>query len=272
MTEPCFEKEELDRIGERRSLRAHEIFEVVRREGDEEMHRPVSSLAWSGLAAGLAIGFSVVAEAAIRARLGADAGWAQLLGDMGYTVGFIIVVVGKLQLFTENTITPVMPFCFAPNRYNFVGLIRIWAIVFSANMVGAFLFALFFMESGTASEAIRMEIISLGHHAAHGSVLDILAGGIGAGFLIASLVWMMAAQKSNAILLIFIITYTIAIAGFSHVVAGAVEMAALWLTGEIGAGAALFGFLLPAFVGNVIGGTLLFTLIAYGQIRREVIE
>ncbi len=270
MTERRRDTAYFDRIAEHRSLRAHEIFEAVRREGEEEMERPFSSLAWSGLAAGLAIGFSVVAEAAIRSRLGSEAGWASLIGDMGYTVGFILVIVGKLQLFTENTITPVMPFCHAPTRAKFLSVMRLWGIVFSANMVGAFLFACFFMKGGAVPDALQAEILALGRHAAHGTRLEILAGGVGAGFLIACLVWMLAAQKGSSVLLIFIVTYLIAAANFSHVVAGAVEMAALVIEGQMTVLFAVFGFLLPALIGNIIGGTLLFTLIAYGQIHREV--
>lgn len=59
---------------------------------------------------------------------------------------------------------------------------------------------------------------------------------------------------------------------FAHVIAGAVEMAALVVSGGLGIGSALIDFMLPALIGNVIGGTVLFTLIAYGQIRRELGE
>ncbi|MBY8974381.1 formate/nitrite transporter family protein [Rhodobacteraceae bacterium NNCM2] len=269
MTDPKFDQKEEAEISNRQKLRADQVFEVVRREGDEELQRPAQSLAFSGLAAGLAIGFSVIAEAVIRARL-PDAIWSPLIADLGYTVGFLIVILAKLQLFTENTITPVLPICYRPTVGNVLALLRIWSIVFAANMVGTVLFAAFALYSGAFSDDVVAGILALGRHAAHGAPLEIVAQGIGAGFLIAALVWVMADHRSATLPAILLFTWVIAICGFAHVVAGGVEMAALVFSGQLTLWQAIFGFMLPALIGNMIGGTGLFTLLAYGQIRQEL--
>ncbi len=259
-----------ERVDEHRPLTSEETFHVVSESGLEELRRPTVSLAWSGLAAGLALGFSVVAEAVIAGHLPDDAEWTPLVADMGYTVGFIIVVLGRLQLFTENTITPVLPICKEPSRGNLFALARNWSVVLTANLVGAMLFAAFIMLTPALSESAQGEILELGRHVADDGFQVTVIRGIGAGFLIASLVWVMANTLSGQLLAIFIVTYIVALCGFAHVVAGTVEISALVLTGNLAAGTAFTGFILPALIGNIIGGTVLFGFISYAQVSREV--
>lgn len=259
-----------ERVDEHLPLTSEETFHVVSESGIEELRRPTSSLAWSGLAAGLVLGFSVVAEAVILSHLPTDADWTPLVGDMGYTVGFIIVVLGRLQLFTENTITPVLPICKEPSRRNLQSLARNWSVVLAANLVGATLFAAFVTLTPALPEEARLQILGLGRHVADGGFGTTLVRGIGAGFLIASMVWVLANTLSGKFLAIFFITYVVALCGFAHVVAGTVEVAVLVFAGNLGAGAALTGFVLPALIGNIVGGTVLFGFISYAQVAREV--
>lgn len=257
-------------IAERQKLRSDQVFEILRRDGEEELGRPASSLAWSGLAAGMAIGFSVLTEAVMKSRL-PDAEWAALIADAGYSVGFLIVILGKFQLFTENTITPVLPICHRPTAAGFARLLRIWTLVLAANVAGAVLFATFMLQSGAAGAETVDAMLALGRHAADDGFWTTLARGVGAGFLIAALVWILAELSgAAAIAAIILITYVIAIAGFAHIVAGAVEMALLVLGGTFTLTQAVFGFMLPALIGNMLGGTALFTMLAYAQIRREI--
>lgn len=258
------------RLSEFRPLSSEEAFEVVRRNGEEELSRPTVSLAWSGLAAGLAIGFSVVAEAVILSHLPDDADWTPLVADIGYTIGFILVVLGRFQLFTENTITPVLPICQTPSRANFAALARNWGVVLAANMVGVTGFALFIMSVAAVPEEVQEAILELGRHSAEGDFLDTVFRGIGAGFLVAALVWLLANMRSGQLMAVFVVTYVIALGGFAHVIAGTVEMAALVFAGSTSFWTALTGFIIPALIGNILGGTVLFTFIAYGQVSQEV--
>jgi formate/nitrite transporter FocA (FNT family) len=90
------------------------IYEVVRRQGEEELRRPLGSLFWSGIAAGVTIMASVIAEGALRHKLPADAPWRETVADLGYSVGFLMVILGRMQLFTEQTIVTVLPVMAAP--------------------------------------------------------------------------------------------------------------------------------------------------------------
>lgn len=257
-------------VEQRRPLAPVQVYEVVSRTGLEELKRPVSSLFWSGVAGGLAIGFSVIGRAALESRLPSDALWTPLVGSIGYALGFVLVVLGRFQLFTEQTVTPVMPICRAPSIQSLTALARLWSIVLGANLLGAAVFALFLVTSGALTDTVLQGVESLAKHELSKTFLETASGAVGAGFLIAILVWLLANLRQGEMPVIFAVTWLIGAAGFAHVVAGSVEMFVLTLRGEAGLLEVAGGYILPALIGNVIGGTVLFTLIAYGQVVREL--
>ena len=125
---------------ERSGLRTPLIYEIVRKRGDEEMERPAVSLWWSGVAAGLSISFSLLAQSILELHL-PDAPWRTLVSSLGYAVGFLMVVLGRQQLFTENTLTAIIPLLARRNWFTLLRVARLWAVVLAANLVGAHLFA-----------------------------------------------------------------------------------------------------------------------------------
>jgi formate-nitrite transporter family protein len=92
---------EVEDIEERSTPPTPIIYEVIRKLGEEEMGRPVTSLWWSGLAAGLSISFSLLAQAILETHL-PHVAWRSLVSSFGYSVGFIMVVLSRQQFFTEN--------------------------------------------------------------------------------------------------------------------------------------------------------------------------
>lgn len=263
------ERAEHDQVAERLRLRAPMVYEIVRRDGLAELTRPLSALWWSGLSAGIGIGLSVLAEGLARVHL-PDTDWRPLVENLGYTVGFLVVILGRLQLFTENTITAVMPLYATLSRYSLWRTGRLWAVVLFANVVGASLFAAGLAWAPVADPALTTAVLELASELMNHGWLEMMARGVVAGWLIASLVWIMPSIHSSPTLMIIVITYIIALGDFTHVIAGSVEAAFLVLTGHISLGAALLDFFVPALIGNVLGGTLLFTLLAYSQVREEV--
>ena len=137
--EGSFDARELEAIESRSQISPPAIFETIRREGLEELSRPASALILSAFVAGIALGFSVLTKALLRQHL-PDESWRPLVENLGYSVGFLIVILGQLQLFTENTITAVAPAIDAPSRRLFGALLRLWALVLIFNLVGAALF------------------------------------------------------------------------------------------------------------------------------------
>ena len=265
-------------LGDEQRAQAHElevvptsvIFEAIRRQGEHELSRTSSALWWSGVAAGLAISTSVLCKGFLVAAL-PDADWTKAVANLGYTVGFLIVILGRLQLFTENTITPILPLFLSPTRQSLARTARLWSIVFAANMVGCLLAAGVLVSSNIVPHAQFEGILEVSRLYAEATAMEHLTWGIPAGFLIASLVWILPRlEGAGEVLIILIVTYMIGLGGLSHVVAGATELFILMLRGEIDVGHAVLGGILPSFVGNVIGGTGIFAALAYAQVRQEL--
>lgn len=246
------------------------VFKVIQHEGEEELNRPRSSLLFSGVAAGILIAFSVIGEAIFRAYL-PDVGWRPLVENLGYSLGFMIVILGRMQLFTENTITTVLPVLNRKDMATLNATLRLWGMVLTANVMGAFIVATFIAYGNAFQPEVMHAIEELSHHATGAPPMIGLAKGIPAGILIASLTWMLSASdRVDSFWIILVFTWLIAAGDFTHIVAGSVEMAFLVVTGELGFNGAVFGFFIPVFFGNVIGGTLVFSLLAYGQVREEM--
>ncbi len=276
MSKEPVESEEIDldqdeeqEVQEREALRAPVIYEIIRREGEEELTRPAFSLAVSGLAAGIAIGFSVVSEAILHAYL-PDAPWRHLIESFGYTVGFLIIIMARLQLFTENTITPVLPVLLNPTGASIMRTARLWGIVLAANLAGCFIFALLLITPGAIPPDVYRGALSISHHMMENDRWEMLIRGVFSGWLIASLVWMMPTADNAKFWVIILITYLIAAGNFTHIVAGSVEAFLLVLVGDLSLLAMATDFFIPVLVGNVVGGTCLFAILSYGQISHEI--
>ena len=253
------------------ALSAKLVFEVIRRSGEEELERPFKSLFWSGIAAGILISFSVLGEAYLRASL-PDTEWRYLVENMGYSLGFMLVILGRMQLFTENTITTVVPLALRPDMTCFTRMMRLWIIVLGANVVGAFIAAYFLAYGDVLSPEVAGIVTDLSHHATGMGAWQSMMRGIPAGILIAAIVWMLPSGRGSQVPIIIIFTWLIAMGDFTHVVAGSVEMAYLMVQGDLGVLAGFGAFFVPTFVGNVVGGTVVFTMLAWAQIAPEIEE
>ncbi|WP_299784522.1 formate/nitrite transporter family protein [uncultured Marivita sp.] len=262
-------QEEEAHVKDASRLSARLIYEVIRRDGEEELERPTASLIWSGLAAGILISLSVIGEATLRTYL-PETRSAFLVENLGYSLGFLVVILGRMQLFTENTITTVLPVMKRKSLSCFLSMLRLWAVVLVANIVGAFIAAYFMTVSGVFSAEMQNSLMNLSQHAVGMGAAQSLLRGIPAGVLVASIVWMMASSHSDGFFIILAFTWMIAAGDFTHIIAGSVEMAYLIWLGELGAAPALIDFFLPVLVGNVVGGTVIFTMLAWGQVKNEV--
>ena len=268
--EPHLAQAEERQVDDFEKVRSAVIFEVIRREGEYELKRPFSALWWSGVAAGLAISTSVLGKGFLVAYL-PGASWTPAVSNLGYTVGFLIVILGRMQLFTENTITPILPLFLAPTRGKALLILRLWGTVFAANMVGCAVAALVLVFGHILPDAQLQGILTVSRHYAEASALNHFAWGIPAGFLIAALVRILPRMHSaGEVLMIVIVTYAIGLGGMSHVVAGATELFLLVASGDLGLGAAVVGGILPALAGNVLGGTGIFAALTFAQVHQEI--
>jgi formate/nitrite transporter FocA (FNT family) len=266
---PGISKTEVRDVEEMSTPRTPVIYEVVRRLGNEEMERPSISLWWSGVAGGLSISFSLLAQAVLETHL-PEAGWRVLVTSLGYSVGFLIVILGRQQLFTESTITVVLPVLKDFSWKNLSNMGRLWAIVLIANLAGTLFAAMFCSFAPVLPDELLEGMLSISRVLVDYSWSDMFFRAITSGFLIAAMVWMMPAAELAKFHVIGLMTWLIAVGGFTHVVAGSMEAFMLVIAGDWSAWMMVVQFLVPVLIGNMIGGTALFALISYAQVMEEI--
>lgn len=256
------EQKDIKELGRAKAVVIHE---VIRLAGEHELQRSVSALAWSGLAAGLSMGFSLVARGLIRASL-PDQPWRPLLSSLGYTVGFLIVVLGSQQLFTETTLTAILPLLQQRNIKTLMRVLRLWVTVLATNLLGALIFAWVVGNTDIFVPEVRRGFAEIGLHALEGGFWVTLGRGIFAGWLIALMVWLLPGAKSSNVAIIIIITYLVGLADLAHIIAGSVEVLYTVTTKATSWGQYFGNYMIPTLLGNTIGGVSLVAVLNYAQV------
>jgi len=269
-SEKSLTRKERDSVAEHGNLSPLTVYSIILREGEDELQRPKISLWWSGVAAGVGISTSVLVEGIIRSNLGSDHPYLTLIESLGYTFGFVLVILCRLQLFTENTITVVLPVLAEPTRNRFYCSARLWGIVLAANFCGTFLTAAIAVHGGILTAETLAAILEISHHLATLTPAETFLRGIPSGFFIAAMVWMLPSAKGSEVLVIVMFTWLIAAGDFTHVIAGSNEIFTLVLNGEMNIFTALIYHISPVLIGNILGGTGLFAMLAYGQVHEEM--
>jgi formate/nitrite transporter FocA (FNT family) len=252
------------KAAETESLDAKTTYEVIRREGVKELDRTTAALLWSGLAAGLSMGFSFLGEGFLRSHL-PDASWRPLIAKIGYSFGFLIVIIGSQQLFTENTLTPIVPLLSKHTRVTVRGVGRLWSAVLAANLIGSLLFALALGKLAVVEPDMRHALSDLSAEAMKYGAWTTMLHAIYAGWLVALMVWMLPGAETSKFAVIVLMTWLIGVGGFAHVVAGSTEVFYAAIRGESSWADAVLGYVLPTLVGNVIGGVTLVAALNHAQ-------
>jgi formate/nitrite transporter FocA (FNT family) len=262
---PHLDPEEQKKAEEEESLNANITYEATRREGDKELSRTPSALFWAAVAGGLSMGFSFVAEGLLRAHL-PDAEWRPLIAKLGYPVGFLIISLGSQQLFTENTITPIVPLLVARTTEMLKRVGMLWIVVLIGNLLGAYAFASLVGLTDAFDPRVHVAFAAIGHEALRSGFATTFVRGIFAGWLIALLVWMMPAASSEQVKVIVVMTYLVGLGGFAHIIVGSVEVFYLVVTGAVSVNTYFIGFMAPALLGNIVGGLTLVTALNHAQV------
>ncbi len=245
-------------------LTAREIYDRVLVDARSELNRTASALAFSGVAAGLFMGLTGLGVAGALAALPGPGG--EFIAKLFYPLGFIAVVIGRAQLFTENTLFPVV--LILEERRHLMATLRLWAVVFVANVVGALLFATLATVTGALKPDVLTELMELGTTAVDQPLLRVFSSGVLGGFLIALMSWLVtSAQRTiGQIAVIWLITFPVGLLGFAHCIASSGYILGAVLSGATSVGAYVV-WLLVATSGNIIGGVFLVSLFNYGQVR-----
>ena len=215
------------------------------------------------------MGFSLLSEGLLRAHL-PDAPWRPLITKFGYSIGFLIVILGRQQLFTENTLTVILPLLRKKNLSTLAKVGRLWGIVLAANLAGAFIFASVLGNTNAVGPDIRSAITDIAREAYSADPGSIFLRGIFAGWLIALMVWLLPFAEAGRVWVIMLITYFVGLGSFSHIIAGSVDALFLVGVGEKSVAAYLFQYMLPTLFGNILGGVSLVAAFAHVQFIARV--
>jgi formate/nitrite transporter FocA (FNT family) len=250
----------------RRSPSSKTVYHTVLGEGHEELERPNTALFYSGLAAGLAMGLSLIMEALLREHL-PQTPWAPLITKVGYSVGFVVVILGRQQLFTENTLTPMLPLLAHRRLKELLNVLRLWSIILAANLLGTFVIAWALVAVPIIPEETREAILAVAQDSIGRPFPAMFCSAMVAGWLIALIVWLLPYAESSHFWVIMLLTYLIGLGHFPHIIAGAVNVFTLALTHRATWAEIATSFLLPTLLGNIIGGVLLVACLNHAQVH-----
>ncbi|ANJ58838.1 formate/nitrite transporter family protein [Pseudomonas silesiensis] len=259
------EKKEVDKSQPPRAAVLHEI---IRTQGDMELERSVAALWWSALAAGLTMGLSLMAMGLLNSRLPDGEGF-KVIASFGYCAGFLAVILARQQLFTENTLTAVLPVMTKPSLNNFGRLLRLWSVVLVGNLCGTILVAYVMLHLPIFDSKTDLAFLDIGRKIMENDASQMFAKGIVSGWMIATMVWMIPSMESAKMWIIILITYLMALGDFTHIVVGSAEVSYLVFAGELPWKDFWLIFAGPTLVGNIVGGSFIFALISHAQIRSE---
>jgi len=254
-----------DQVEQRTAPTGKVVHAAIKREGESELKRASTSLAWSGLAAGLSMGFSFLGTGLLKAYL-PDAPWTPLVSYFGYTLGFLVVILGRQQLFTENTLTVVLPLIEWRRLAVLKNVLRLWAVVLAANLVGALLFGLALARTEAVEPNVFQALREVGAAAAADSFGVALLRAIFAGWMIALVVWLGPFAESARIWVIVILTYMVGLGHFTHVIASTIDASFLVFVGDSSWRELVLHVFVPGLIGNIIGGVALVAAINHAQV------
>lgn len=259
---------ERDMVEETLPPRVQVLHEAIRIEGNSELERSVAALSWSSLAAGLSMGFSMLIPALLAVHLDKVPG-GFIVVKLGYTTGFLIVVAARQQLFTENTLTAVLPLMTHPHWSGLGRLLRLWGIVLLGNLVGVALFACAMVYMDVLDTATHVTLVSQAQDVMRNTGLEMFTKAIVAGWLLGTMVWLLPALPRHKVLVIVVMTWMIGLGNFAHAIAGSTEVLYLVFRGSLPVGDYIVRFLLPTVAGNIVGGSIIFGLISHAQVRSD---
>jgi formate/nitrite transporter FocA (FNT family) len=245
------------------------IHEIVREEGEAAMERTASALTWSAAAAGLSMGFSFLVQAILLSEL-PESKSRHLVASLGYTIGFVFVILGRQQLFTESTLTAVLPVLTRRDLRTVGKTLRLWLIVLLSNLVGTAVFAGLLQFKDVFDSGVNAALAELARAPFSAGFGVTLVRGVFAGWLIALMVWLLPSARSARLLTILIVTYTVGVSKLTHVIASSAEAAYAVMTNAATMGDYFGVFLLPTLLGNMIGGISMVAIVNHAAIAPEI--
>lgn len=248
---------------------AEEIYQQVASNARQELGRSTVSLVISGFAGGTFMGLSALGTAIALAMLApagsSPSGTVEFIAKMFYPLGFIVVILGRSQLFTENTLYPVA--LVLSEKRHFWNTMRLWAAVLPSNVLGAFAFACLASLTHALKPEFVQSLAALGVEAIHNTPATIFWSGVMGGWIIALAAWLVSGSHSitGSVMIIWMLTFVVGLGNFAHCIATSGEVFVAILTHQA-VWASYPAWFFPAVAGNICGGVGMVTILEYGQV------
>ncbi|MEJ2005888.1 MAG: formate/nitrite transporter family protein [Cyclobacteriaceae bacterium] len=248
---------------------AEEIFHEQVQTGLAEHRRSPGGLLVSAIAAGLEVGFTLFLTGIVLTLFfdEADSSIFQVWLALSYPIGFVFVVIGRSELFTEHTTLAVIPVL--NGSTNFLSLMKTWGLVFAGNLFGGYLMSFILTRIGPPMDIISIEAFNYLAHKMVDYSWDLMLGSsIIAGWLMGLLSWLVTSSQEtiSRIVMVILVTFLIGMGGLHHSIVGSIEVFAGVLTGGISLGDYMH-FQWWTTLGNIIGGVVFVSLIKFSTIR-----
>lgn len=261
--------------GSKNAKNYNDILSTVLHEGEAMFGLQNKTVFLSSIVAGLEIGFSYLLVCSLYFfwdGIYPEDTIFKLFG-LVYPVGFIMVIVGKSALFTEQTSIVALPVLNGQRSVS--NLFRIWCIVILGNIIGGMIFALFIGYMGPHLNLFTHQTMAtIGEHILHFDNLVIFFSAVTAGWLMGLLTWLLSSIENSItrFVLIFMITAIIGFSGFHHSIVGNIEVFGAWLHSDTITFLDYIKFLGLTLVGNGVGGALVVALFKYRVFQSNYTE
>ncbi len=257
------------------SKQPKEITQILDEQIETSLHehrRSRFSLLLSSFSAGLEVGFSLLLMAAaysMFAESNSD-NFMHVLIAFCYPLGFLFVIIGRSELFTEHTTLAIFPVLNGDETIK--NLFILWAIVYVGNIIGGCIFSYLAVFVGQEMILIKPDTFyELAHKLTDYKWHVILVSGIFAGWMMGLLAWLIASvnETISRILMVILVTTVIGFLGLHHSIVGNIELFAGFISSEKITFSIYITTLLLATLGNLFGGVIFVALLKFSHVKNS---
>lgn len=249
-----------------------EIWEEGLDEGERRLTRDVKGLSASGFAGGAEVAFGILAVMVVTGAAAevAPEGTAHVIGSLVFGIAFVLITVGRAELFTENFHIPVG--AVYAKRAPLWALGRMWVVTLLFNIVGLLLFLWLLSVDGVLEPATVEAAGKAATTYAERDTIAALASAVVAGTVITVFTWAIAAAESAStrVMLSLLVGFLLVAPSLNHAVVafGKILFGILLDSGTASVGE-LWRNLGLATAGNLVGGVGIVFLTRLAQVRGE---
>lgn len=240
-------------------------FQLIADEGTIRLKRDTGDLITTGVLGGMDVSLGVLALLLVL-----DATGSSMLAALAFAIGFIALLLGRSELYTENFLIPLATI--AGGKGTVGQLIRLWTVTLITNMVGALILAGLVVAAFPHLWDTAIEVAA---PYAGAELTEAIALGLLAGITITFMTWIVHAAHSEfgRMVAVTMSAFLLSAGHMHHVVVISGEMFIALLTGaapfHLGDWARVAAL---ATVTNAVGGLLLVTVFRFAQVGPRVIE